>query len=49
MDLLELAEPGTMSVAEYRRAIRDLVNFLVYLGEPAKLHRYVIGGGCSCS
>ena len=43
MDLLELAEPGRMSVAEYRRAVRDLVNFLVYLGEPAKLHRYVVG------
>ena len=44
MDLLELAEPGRMNVAEYRRTVRDLVNFLVYLGEPAKLHRYTIGG-----
>ena len=44
MELLELAEPGSMSVAEYRRAVRDLVNFLVYLGEPAKLHRYTLGG-----
>lgn len=43
-DLLELAEPGAMNVAEYRRAVRDLVNFLVYLGEPAKLERYTIGG-----
>ena len=41
---LELVEPGSMSVAEYRRAVRDLVNFLVYLGEPAKLERYTIGG-----
>ena len=43
-DLLELAEPGSMSVAEYRRAVRDLVNFLVYVGEPAKLQRYTLGG-----
>ena len=43
-ELLELVEPGSMSVAEYRRAVRDLVNFLVYVGEPAKLDRYVLGG-----
>lgn len=42
--LLELVEPGSMSVAEYRRAVRDLVNFLVYVGEPAKLGRYALGG-----
>lgn len=42
-DLLELAAQGSMSVAEYRRAARDLVNFMVYLGEPAKLHRYIVG------
>ena len=43
-DLLELVEPGSMSVAEYRRAVRDLVNFMVYVGEPAKLERYTLGG-----
>ena len=43
-ELLELVEPGSMSVAEYRRVVRDLVNFLVYVGEPAKLDRYVLGG-----
>ncbi len=43
-DLLELVEPGSMSVAEYRQAVRDLVNFLVYVGEPAKLDRYALGG-----
>lgn len=32
-----------MTVAEYDRAMRDLTNFLVYLGEPAKLDRYRIG------
>lgn len=43
-ELLDLVEPGSMSVAEYRRAVRDLVNFMVYVGEPAKLDRYVVGG-----
>ena len=43
-ELLELVEPGSMSVAEYRRAVRDLVNFMVYVGEPAKLDRYALGG-----
>ncbi|MCC7410220.1 MAG: cytochrome c1 [Gammaproteobacteria bacterium] len=39
----ELAAPGRMSEAEYRSTVRDLVNFLVYIGEPAKLERYRIG------
>ena len=43
-ELLELVEPGSMSVAEYRHAVRDLVNFMFYIGEPAKLHRYTLGG-----
>lgn len=40
---LELAAPGRMDPEEYRRATRDLVSFLVYVGEPAKLVRYRIG------
>ncbi|MBI5117442.1 cytochrome c1, partial [Candidatus Poribacteria bacterium] len=28
---------------KYDEAMRDLTNFLVYLGEPAKLERYRIG------
>ncbi len=40
---LELASHGLQSEQEYRRTVRDLVNFLVYLGEPAKLVRYRIG------
>lgn len=40
---LELVEAGTMSPQEYSRAMRDLTNFLVYVGEPAKLIRYRIG------
>lgn len=34
---------GQLDAAGYERAVRDLVNFLVYLGEPIKLKRYRIG------
>jgi ubiquinol-cytochrome c reductase cytochrome c1 subunit len=40
---LQLKEPGSMNPAEYKRAVRDLVSFLTYVGEPAKLVRYEIG------
>lgn len=40
---LETAVKGSMSDEEYRNAIYDLVNFMVYLAEPAKLQRYTIG------
>ncbi len=40
---LEIERVGTMDQKEYNRAMRDLTNFLVYLGEPAKLVRYEIG------
>ena len=39
----EIVQPGKMSEAEYDNAVRDLVNFMVYMGEPAKLSRYNIG------
>lgn len=39
----EIQVPGRESETEYRRTVRDLVNFLVYLGEPAKLVRHKIG------
>jgi ubiquinol-cytochrome c reductase cytochrome c1 subunit len=42
-DHFELEKPGTMTEVEYDDAMRDLTNFLVYLGEPAKLKRYTIG------
>lgn len=41
--VLKLEKPGTMSPEEYDSAMRDLTNFLVYLGEPVKLDRYLIG------
>ena len=34
---------GSMSAPEYDRTVRDLVNFLVYVGEPAAQSRKVIG------
>lgn len=40
---LELVQKGQLSPAEYRAATGDLVNFLVYAGEPAKLVRYSLG------
>jgi len=39
----DIARKGSQDEQEYRRTIRDLVNFLVYLAEPAKLVRYRIG------
>ena len=40
---LVLARPGTMSPIEYDLLVRDLVNFLVYMAEPAKRSRIEIG------
>jgi ubiquinol-cytochrome c reductase cytochrome c1 subunit len=40
---LELTTPGTLSPEEYDNTVRDLVTFLDYLGEPAKLKRKNIG------
>ncbi len=35
--------PGTLNALEYDRAVGDLVNFLVYMGEPWKLQSHRIG------
>jgi len=40
---LELDEPGSMSPAEYDSAIRDLVSFMIYLGEPSIIKRESMG------
>src|SRR5690606_17210474 len=40
---LELAQAGLMSPAEYNAALRDLVSFLQYVGEPAVLKRQAMG------
>ncbi len=39
----ELATPGSLSPEEYDNTVRDLVAFLDYMGEPAKLKRKNIG------
>mgnify|MGYP001627184406 CR=1 FL=1 len=40
---LVLAEPGKLSRTEYDAAVADLVNYLTYMGEPARLKRIQIG------
>ena len=40
---LELVEPGLLEPKEFDRAMRDLVNFLDYMGEPAKHERRQLG------
>lgn len=40
---LEATAPGEMNTAEYDTLVRDLVNFLEYTGEPAKLVRTELG------
>ena len=40
---LVLDTPGTLTPAQYDSLVRDLVNFLVYMGEPARTGRVRIG------
>jgi ubiquinol-cytochrome c reductase cytochrome c1 subunit len=40
---LTILEPGKLSVGEYDQVAKDLTNFLVYVGEPAQLHRTFYG------
>ena len=40
---LELVEPGLQTPKEFDRTVRDLVNFLDYMGEPAKYERRQLG------
>jgi ubiquinol-cytochrome c reductase cytochrome c1 subunit len=40
---LVLDKPGSMSLAEYDQTIADLVNYLVYMSEPAKPQRLQLG------
>jgi len=40
---LKLASPGVLSKAEYDAYVADLVNYLVYVGEPAATKRHAIG------
>jgi ubiquinol-cytochrome c reductase cytochrome c1 subunit len=40
---LVLEQPGTLSMIEYDKVVRDLVNFLSYMGEPDRLQHIQIG------
>jgi ubiquinol-cytochrome c reductase cytochrome c1 subunit len=40
---LKLTTPGTMSSKEFDATVGDLVNFMDYMSEPAKLVRYKLG------
>jgi ubiquinol-cytochrome c reductase cytochrome c1 subunit len=40
---LELAKPGSVTLAEYDAMTGDLVNYLVWMGEPAQLKRKQLG------
>ena len=39
----EMVKPGSLTPAQYEETVRDLVNFLVYMGEPAAASRKQIG------
>jgi ubiquinol-cytochrome c reductase cytochrome c1 subunit len=43
LEHLKIVVPGQLNELEYKQVVRDLVGFLVYVGEPAKLVRYRIG------
>jgi len=41
--VLQLRAPGTLSEQEYDEVVRDIVNFLDYIGEPMQLERQRLG------
>jgi ubiquinol-cytochrome c reductase cytochrome c1 subunit len=43
IEKLNIEEPGTMSPEEFDKTVNDLVNFLVYVGEPVQLERERLG------
>ena len=43
VDRLELVKPGSVTLAEYDAMVGDLVNYLVWMGEPAQLKRKQLG------
>jgi ubiquinol-cytochrome c reductase cytochrome c1 subunit len=40
---VKLVQPGTLSAEQYDTLVRDLTNFLTYVGEPMKLERQRLG------
>lgn len=43
VDRLVLAKPGSVTLAEYDSMVGDLVNYLVWMGEPAQVQRKQLG------
>jgi ubiquinol-cytochrome c reductase cytochrome c1 subunit len=43
VDLVDKTDEAKAKADQYRKDVRDLVNFLEYIGEPAKLERYDLG------
>jgi len=43
VESLTITQPGTHSVAEFDGVVRDLVTYLVYMGEPMQLERKALG------
>jgi ubiquinol-cytochrome c reductase cytochrome c1 subunit len=43
IERLELARPGSVTLAEYDAQVGDLVNYLVWMGEPGQLQRKQLG------
>ncbi|NIW24737.1 MAG: cytochrome c1, partial [Gammaproteobacteria bacterium] len=39
----EVDRPGTLSEAEFDAVVRDIVNFLDYIGEPMQVERQALG------
>ena len=40
---VKLVQPGKLSAEQYDGLVRDLTNFLTYVGEPMKLERQRLG------
>ena len=43
VDHLELVKPGKQNPAQFDSTVRDVTNYLVYISEPAQLHRKMYG------
>ncbi|MCA1979748.1 MAG: cytochrome c1 [Thiobacillus sp.] len=43
VERLELVKPGSVTLAEYDAMVGDLVNYLVWMGEPGQVQRKQIG------
>ena len=43
IERIELAKPGSVTLAEYDAMVGDLVNYMVWMGEPAQLKRKQLG------